>query len=322
LIRSLTIGVAATLLFGCTGQSSDGSADNGTSAAVAQNVKAPAFDTDSAFALLKKQVAFGPRVPGTPGHEAQLAWMLEYLRARADSVTTQTITKNNAGKPVPQMTNVFARFNPAAQQRVLLLAHWDTRPKAIMDRVAANRSKPIPGANDGASGVAVLLVLADMFKNHPPPIGVDLLFTDGEDWEEGDMYIGATYFAANLPSGYAPLYGVLIDMIADQNPVFPIEQYSQDDAPEVVDRVWRAAADLGLSDIFPRTLGPAVGDDHGPLNAAGIHTIDIIDGEFGAPVSGTFGEYWHTMQDDVSHTSPKGLDAVGRVLAHLVYNGG
>jgi Zn-dependent M28 family amino/carboxypeptidase len=220
------------------------------------------------------------------------------------------------------MANVVARFNPGASQRVLFLAHWDTRPAAEHDPVPANRNKPIPGANDGASGVAVLMILADMFKKNPPPIGVDLLFTDGEDWEEGDMYIGAKHFAGNLPPGYAPLYGVLIDMIADQDPVFLIEDTSQREAPEVVDRVWRAAADLGLSDIFPRRMGGGVSDDHDALIAAGIRTIDVIDGQYGAPVPNTFGEYWHTTNDTVEHTSPKGLDAVGRVLAYLVYSGG
>ena len=293
-----------------------------SSTASAQNVKVPVFNADSAFAMLRQQVAFGPRVPGTPGHAAQLAWMQEYLRPRADSVFTQPISHKGAdGKTIP-MANVVARFNTGAAQRVLFVAHWDTRPTADRDPVPANRNKPIPGANDGASGVAVLMILADMFKNNPPPIGVDLLFTDGEDWEQGDMYIGAKHFAANLPAGYAPLYGVLIDMIADENPIYPIEGSSQDAAPEVVDRVYRAAESLGLAALFPRRLGGYVEDDHVALNAAGIRTINIIDGEYGAPLAGTFGAYWHTMQDTIEHTSKTGLDAVGRVLAFLVYSGG
>jgi hypothetical protein len=272
--------------------------------------------------LLKRQVAFGPRVPGTAGHDAQLAWMEQYLRARADSVTIQHIQhRGDKGQNIP-MANVVASFNPKATQRILLLTHWDTRPAADKDPNPANQKKPIPGANDGASGVGVLMILADMMKKQPPTIGVDLLFTDGEDWEQGDMYIGAKHFAATKPDSYKPMYGILIDMIGDQNPVFPIEPTSNGAAPEVVDRVYRAAASIGLGNFFPNRIGPGVSDDHEPLIAAGIHTIDIIDGEYGAPLDGTFGEYWHTMNDDVAHTSPTGLGAVGKLLAYLIYNGG
>ncbi len=315
----LYVALSAVVIAGC----SDAPPVNHASAATTSDeVDVPAFDADSAFALLKRQVAFGPRVPGTKGHAAQLAWMQEYLRSRADTVIVQRIRHPVDGEIVP-MANVFARFNPAATQRILLLAHWDTRPTADKDPVATNLDKPIPGANDGASGVAVLMILADMFGKQPPPIGVDLLFTDGEDWEQGDMYIGAKHFAANLIPGYKPLYGVLIDMVGDQDPVFPIEASSQQYAPEVVERVWRTAEKLGLSRHFPRRMGGGVSDDHDALNAAGIRTINVIDPEYGTPVPpGTFGLYWHTMGDSVEHTSPVGLSAVGRVLAHLAYSGG
>jgi Zn-dependent M28 family amino/carboxypeptidase len=324
-MRPIAAALSAAMLFGCSDQKQTPNATAQTpDAATASmpDVNAPAFNADSAFALLKRQVAFGPRVPGTAGHAAQLAWMQGYLAARADTVITQHIAHTGEhGQQIP-MANVIARFNPGAAQRVLLITHWDTRPTADKDPVESNRSKPILGANDGASGVAVLMMLADMFRNQPPPIGVDLLFTDGEDWEQGDMYIGAKYFAANPLPDYRPLYGVLIDMIGDQNPVFPVEANSQSYAPEVVDRVWRAAEHLGLSAVFPRRMGMAVGDDHDAINAGGIRTIDIIDGEYGAPIPGTFGQYWHTLSDTVEQTSPKGLDAVGRVLAYLVYAGG
>jgi hypothetical protein len=319
-MRTLLAGLLATFALACSDQKPG---QDALSATPLPDVEVPAFNADSAYALLRRQVEFGPRVPGTPGHAAQLKWMQEYLEPRADTVIIQHISHTDEDGATIPMANVFARFNPDAPQRVLLLAPWDTRPTADEDPVLANRSKPIPGANDGASGVAVLLMLADMFKNNPPPIGVDLLFTDGEDWEQGDMYIGAKHFAANQPEGYPPLYGVLIDMVGDRNPIFPVEGSSQGYAPEVVDRVWSAAEKLGLSGIFPRRLGQYVSDDHDALNAAGIRTIDIIDGEYGAPAPpGTFGLYWHTLQDDVQHTAPTGLDAVGRVLAYLVYSGG
>src|SRR5690606_7161869 len=183
-------------------------------------VEAPPFDGQAAFALLERQVEFGPRVPGSPGHAAQLAWMEEYLRERADTVILQHFDHRAKRGGTIRMTNVFARFRPELPDRVLFLAHWDTRPTADNDPDPSRRNEPILGANDGASGVAVLLQLADVLSRHSPPIGVDLLFTDGEDFGPDEMYLGATYFAANpVPGpGYRPLYGVLVDMVGDRNP--------------------------------------------------------------------------------------------------------
>jgi glutaminyl-peptide cyclotransferase len=277
----------------------------------------PRYNADSAFALLRRQVEFGPRVPGMPGHAAQLAWMTEFLRERAANVTTQPFTHTASDGAVLLLTNVFARFRPELPTRVLLVAHWDTRPTADMDEDRPN--EPIPGANDGASGVAVLLELANVFARHPPPIGVDILLVDGEDYGPGedDMYLGAKYFAANQPQGYMPLYGILVDMVGDLTPSFPVEGNSQRLAPEVVDRVWYVADQIGLGHMFPRRVGSWVTDDHIPLNQAGIRTINIIDFDYGPGNS-----YWHTHQDRVENTGPAGLGAVGRVIATLIYSGG
>ncbi|HEX7050158.1 MAG TPA: M28 family peptidase [Longimicrobiales bacterium] len=273
----------------------------------------PGFQDSSAYALLERQVAFGPRVPGSPGHQAQLEWMTAYLRERADTVVLQPFTHTTSDGDTVRLTNVFARFQPDTSARVLLITHWDTRPIADQDPDADRRNQPIPGANDGASGTAVLMELADVFSRHSPPIGVDLLFTDGEDYAPGEMYLGAKYFAANLPAGYRPLYGVLVDMVGDRNPAFPVEPYSNQYAPEVVARVWRLAEDLDLGRFFPKRSGIAALDDHIPLNEAGIRTIDIIDFDY---------RQWHTVEDDVENTAPHGLEAVGTVLAELVYRGG
>lgn len=278
-------------------------------------VDRPDFRAERAFELLEQQVAFGPRVPGTEGHRRQLEWMVEYLRERADTVILQPFTHVTSAGERLELTNVFARFHPEARERVLLLAHWDTRPMADQDPNPANRERPVPGANDGASGVAVLLELADHFHRQPPPIGVDLLLTDGEDYgpEIEDMLLGARYFAANLPAGFRPLYGVLLDMVANRNPRFPIEGYSAQYAPEVARRVWAVAEQLGYGDIFVNTVGQSISDDHIPLNQAGIRTINIID--FNYP-------YWHTVQDVPENTSAETLRIVGEVVAELVYRGG
>lgn len=279
----------------------------------------PDFDGAAAHKLVEQQVSFGPRVPGTEGHARQLAWMEEYLSQRADTLIVQNFTHQTEGGKTLELTNLFARFRPELPDRVLYLAHWDTRPTADQDPDTALQDQPILGANDGASGTAVLLQLADVLSRHSPPIGVDLLFVDGEDYgpRGRDMYLGSTYFAANLLPGYRPLYGVLVDMVGDRDPVFPIEAYSQQYAPEVVQRVWRVADELGYGRIFRRSPGFAIEDDHIPLNRAGIRTINIIDFDYGPG-----NRYWHTHQDILQNTGPKGLEAVGRVLTTLVFRGG
>jgi glutaminyl-peptide cyclotransferase len=303
-------------LLGCPGSAQDNGAsasDNGVSSG-------PPFSGDSAFAYVQKQVSFGPRVTGMPGHKAQVDWMLELLRARADTLIRQDFahTHTRSGKAL-SMTNLFARFNVNAPQRILLVAHWDTRPTADNEDDEEKRQQPIQGANDGASGTAVLLHLADILKKNPPPIGVDLLFVDGEDYgpDGSDMYLGATYFAANLPRGYKPLYGILLDMIGDHHPVYAIEGNSQDYAPEVVERVWKLAESLNYSNHFSRRSIGGITDDHLPLNRAGIRTIDIIDFDYGPSNA-----YWHTQQDVLANTSPRGLGVVGHVLTELIFRGG
>lgn len=282
----------------------------------------PAFDADSAHALLRRQVEFGPRVPGTPGHAAQLQWMVDYLRERADTVIVQSFDQPIDGREPIRLHNVFARFNPSNPTRVLLAAHWDTRPVSDQEDDEAKQQLPILGANDGASGVAVLLMLADMFAGQAPPIGVDILLTDGEDFatRPGDydnMYLGAKYFAANQPAGYPPLYGILVDLVGDTNPRFEMEGFSMQYAPEVVQRVWRMAEGIGYGNIFVRRGGSAIMDDHVPLNQGGIRTIDIIDMDYGPNNA-----YWHTQKDVLENTSSRGLAAVGEVVAALIYRGG
>lgn len=281
-------------------------------------ITAPDFDAAAAFTLLETQVGFGPRVAGMPGHAAQLAWMVDWLAERADTLIEQPFKHTTVDGAELRMTNLFARFRPDARERILLVAHWDTRSIAENDTDPERRSQPIPGANDGASGTALLLHMADLLARQPPPIGVDILLVDGEDYAPGEMYLGAKHFAAEpAVTGYAPLYGVLVDMIADRDPVYPVEGYSAHYAPEVVRRVYALAAHLGYGDMFPLVQGRTIDDDHVPLNEAGIRTIDIIDFDFG-PAN----VHWHTHGDDLGAVSVRGLEAVGTVLTELVYRGG
>jgi hypothetical protein len=278
--------------------------------------QSPGFDAARAFGYLERQVAFGPRIPGSAGHRRQLEWMRELLRSRADTLIEQRFTHRTArGERLP-LTNLWARFRPELAERVLLVAHWDTRPYAERSLDPADRALPVPGANDGASGTALLLELATLLAARPPPLGGDLLFVDGEDYGPAadDMLLGAKHFAANLPAGYAPRFAVVLDMVADRSPRFPVEGYSAELAPEVVRRVWETAAALGHGDVFVAEVAEPIADDHLPLNEAGIPAVVVIDLEYGPG-----NRYWHTLDDVPARTSARTLGLVAEVVVALVY---
>ena len=280
--------------------------------------RAREFGGTRAFGYLEQQMQFGPRIPGTAGHERAGDWILQRLRATADTVVVQEIAFKTRTHQILRLRNFFARFRPAAAERVLFLAHWDTRPHADQSQNLGQQRLPVPGANDGASGVAVLLGVADALKAKPPALGVDLLFTDGEDygtswsvWEAdtSDVLIGSRYFAAHQPPGYQPLFAVLFDMVADKDQQFYYEGNSQAFAPEVVDRVWRTATDLGYGRTFLPGVKPTLTDDHVALQKAGIHAIDVVDFDY---------PYWHTTDDTIDKVSAASLQVVGDVAVALV----
>jgi Zn-dependent M28 family amino/carboxypeptidase len=244
------------------------------------------------------------------------------MRQRADTVIEQRFTHRTLdGRELP-LRNILARFRPAATQRILYLTHWDTRPMADDDPVLGNRATPIPGANDGAAGVGLLVALGDALKKTAPNIGVDLLFVDGEDYGRSfdppytDVLLGSRYFAEHLPSpDYRPIFGVLWDMIADKDLNILQEQKSVTSAPEVVSRLWGKAADLGYSRYFISRVGQDVTDDHVPLINKGLRVIDVVDIDYG-PL-GSDGvpnpSYHHTLQDTIDKISKKSLQVVGDV---------
>jgi peptidase M28-like protein len=288
-----------------------------------------AFSGEQALAYARTQVDFGPRVPGTDGHRRTGDWIVAQMRARADTVVEQRWTHvSQRGDSLP-MRNILARFRPAMDQRVLYVAHWDTRPVADQDRNLGARQMPIPGANDGASGVALLIALGDVLKKTPPSVGVDLLFVDGEDYgsfadpSSPDVLIGARYFAEHLPSpDYRPLFGVLWDMIGDRDLNIYQEQNSVQAAPEVVQRVWQTAQDLDYEDYFIPEVIEAITDDHVPLIKKGLRVIDVIDIDYGPPIenggSRPAATYHHTMQDTIDKISARSLQIVGDVATTLV----
>ncbi|HLT48149.1 MAG TPA: M28 family peptidase [Rubricoccaceae bacterium] len=286
----------------------------------------PDFSGERALALVEEQVAFGPRVPGTEGHAAMLAWLQAELRPLADAVRPHPFTHTDAhdSTRVWEGTNVIASFNlrPEGGRRVMLAAHWDTRPVADQDPDPAKRTEPVPGANDGASGVAVLLEMARILAAHPPEVGVDLVFFDMEDLGDdvppgtdsaaaNPFAIGSEAFAAANPR-YRPEYGVLLDMVCDRDLRIPQEAYSRINAPEVVARVWEAAGRAGAAAFLDEPGGPVV-DDHVAFLRRGIPVVDLIHYPFPAT--------WHTTADVPAACSAGSLEQVGQTLVELLYGG-
>lgn len=273
------------------------------------------FDGKSAYDLLVKQCAFGPRVPATPAHDSCRTFLLAELNKYADRVAEQTFEENLATlQKEVKLTNLIASFNLQATQRILLCAHWDSRPWADEDADTSKHRQPVLGANDGASGVAVLLEVAKTLKSSPPPVGVDIIFFDGEDAGisgQNDTYLaGSRYFARNKDVRFNPMMGILLDMVGDADLQIYKEEYSVNYASSVVDRVWGLAARLGITEFIPR-IEHAVIDDHVPLLNAGIPVIDLIDFDYA---------HWHTSSDTPDKCSPASLEKVGRVVLAAVYN--
>ena len=292
-----------------------GGGDSGGSTLTVR-VERPAFDGDRAFRDLERQVAFGPRVPGSVGHTQQLEWLETELRALADTVFLDPFEHVTGEGHELELTNVIARFGPADGSRLLLLTHWDTRPKADQSLEQSDRDRPVAGANDGASGTAILLELARMFNEQPPDGGVELLFSDGEDYgpSTDDMFLGARHYVARIGSENPPAFGILLDMVGDADPSFPVEAYSMEDAGQVVQRVWGIAADLGYRRFFPMDRTVRVVDDHVQFNEVGIPVANVIDFDYGPG-----NRFWHTPRDVVENTSAQTLLMVGDVVAEVVY---
>lgn len=304
------------VLLGCKGDAKEGSAAQAsTRNAAATKLPPTGFDGSSAFSYAKTQFEFGPRVPGTPAAKKAGDWIIQQMRARADTVIVQSFTHTTAdGKKLP-LRNIIARFRPQATERVLYVTHWDSRPISESATDPAEQKLPVPGANDGASGVGMFIALADVLKRQPPLYGVDLLFTDGEDYgqfgpPEVDVLLGSKYFAAHPPStNYRPVFGVLWDMIGDKDLRIPYEMNSFQQAPDVVSRVWQTAADMGYGDVFVQESGGLINDDHIPLLNAGMKVIDVIDLTYPAH---------HTPYDTMDKISARSLATVGDVAAALV----
>jgi len=279
----------------------------------------PEFSGDRSYSYLEKQCSFGPRNPGSDGYNACMKYLIDKLNSSADTVWTQPFTYHDQYRNnFYNLKNIIARFNPDAEMQILLGAHWDTRPWADQEKNEENKKIPIIGANDGASGVAVLLELAGIISKNPPSVGVTLVLFDGEDLGiagEGESYAqGSLFFSKNLPIP-KPDHAIILDMIGDASLHLPIERFSYRTAPRLTLGLWKLAKRLHLT-AFDQSLGYSIYDDHVPLNKfAGISAVDIIDFNYPDPYT----NYWHTLQDISEHCSPSSLEQVGTLLVHHIY---
>ena len=299
------------------------------------NPVGPSFNADSAYAFTKAQCDFGPRDMNSRGHDLCGEWIVSKFKEYGCKVTTQTAMLAGYDGTKLRSRNIMASINPEATTRILLCAHWDSRPWADNDPDSANWRKPILAANDAASGVAVMLELARIIgkskdeKAFNKQLGIDFVCFDAEDWgtpqwadvaDNADSWaLGAQYWSKNLPQGYEARYGILLDMVGGVGAKFYREGMSMQYAPEIVKKVWRAAREVGFGSYFPKEDGGVITDDHVPVNQfAKIPTIDIIP-YYADCQQSSFGPTWHTLADNMENIDKNTLKAVGKTLVQVIY---
>lgn len=294
-----------------------------------KDIVVPVFNEDSAYAYLVRQVSFGPRVPETEAHAKCAEWLIDFFNEMADTVYVQNFRSRIFNGKGIDGKNIIASFNPQAKKRIILASHWDSRPFADHDPDSTNWNTPIDGANDGASGVAIIMETARILKANPLEFGIDMILFDLEDYgapqymnvmDNDDWALGSQYWSKNNHvSNYRAYFGILLDMVGAPNPNFPKEYYSQQYASWVINNVWKTAEELGYGEYFSNETGNPINDDHIYMNNYGhIPTIDIIHLENDSENS-TFYPYWHTLEDNMEHIDVRTLKMVGTVVLHVIY---
>ena len=289
----------------------------------------PDFNADSAYIYLQEQCDFGPRTMNSVAHDKCEKWIIQKFEQYGCKVTTQKATLNGYDGTPLRSTNIMASYNPEATTRIMFCAHWDCRPWADNDPDSTNWHKPIVAANDAASGVGVMIELARILKGSGLELGVDFICFDAEDygtpqWFEGEdpgdtWALGAQYFASNLPEGYAPRYGILLDMVGGVGAKFYREGMSMQYAPAIVKKVWNAARQVGYGSYFPKADGGMITDDHIPVNqTANIPCIDVIP-YYPDCAQSSFGPTWHTIADNMDNIDKNTLKAVGQTMVQVLF---
>lgn len=296
-----------------------------------RTIAVPDFNADSAYAFIARQLSFGPRVPGSDAHSECALWLENKMKTYTNTLEVQSFKARAYNGKILRGKNIIASFNPENNKRILLCAHWDSRPYADHDPDKNNRNIPIDGANDGASGVGVLIEMARNFNRQLPGIGVDIIFFDLEDYgppEDDQSYGGEDHwglgsqFWSNNPhkTNYRARYGILLDMVGVKDATFLQEGYSMMYAPSKVKKVWNVAAGMGYDDYFVDKPGGYITDDHYYVNKIiNIPTINIIHLDNNS-INGSFFEHWHTINDNIDHIDKTTLNVVGRVVMQVVYH--
>lgn len=294
-----------------------------------KSITSPVFQGDSAFAFIREQLEFGPRVPNSKAHQACGDYLVNTLQNFGWKVTEQRFQVNNYKGEKLNARNIIGAYRPELKKRILLSSHWDSRPWA--DQEEGNSNKAVPAANDGASGVGVLLEIARILHTVPDSLnlGVDIILFDVEDSgnssESSDEYggycLGSLYWSQHKHiEGYSAYFGVLLDMVGAQNATFPKEGISRQYAGEVVKKIWSTASRLGYDRYFINVDGPAITDDHLPVNKhAKIPMVDIVHLQVNNREH-TFFEHWHTTHDGLDKIDPETLKAVGQTVLQVLYD--
>lgn len=291
---------------------------------------APEFNADSAYQYVANQVAYGPRVPNTAMHKACGDYLANQLALFGAQVKEQEMNLIAYDKTVLEAKNIIGIYNAEAKKRVLLFAHWDSRPYADHDADPANHKKAILGADDGGSGVGVLLEIARQIGLNSPEVGIDIIFFDAEDYGIPEFYegdykqdtwcLGSQFWAKNPHTpNYKANYGILLDMVGSKNAAFYKEQISMRYAPNIVDKIWNTARNLGYGKYFINAIGAAVTDDHVyVIGGRNIPCVDIINNDPDSETS--FAAYWHTVNDTMQNIDKETLKAVGQTVLEVIYN--
>lgn len=324
------VGVLSALFFACSGSK----VSNSKSVDLAEDnasVAVPRFNADSAYRFIEKQVSFGPRVPNTKEHKECGLYLEDKLKAYGATVVTQEVDLVAYDGTLLKAKNIIASYQPELKKRVALFAHWDTRPWSDNDPDEKNHRTPVLGANDGASGVGVLLEIARLLQQTPTTIGIDIIFFDAEDYgvpqfdttSRGDTEkswgLGSQYWAKNLHTpNYNARFGILLDMVGDKDALFYYERYSQKFAKNINKKVWNKAHELGFQRYFIKEEGGYITDDHLFVNEiARIPTIDIIHNNI---YDSGFAKSWHTVNDTMENIERNTLHAVGQTVLAVIYN--
>lgn len=329
LFKYIGLGVFSLALVAC---GSDGKQENITQSTKDSQktvVQPPQFNADSAYSYVEAQVAFGPRVPNTPAHQKAQRYLENFMRQHTEHVILQPLRLQAYDGTILNGNNIIAQFQPEKAKRVLLAAHWDSRPFADQETDAKHHHSPIDGANDGASGVAVLMELARIMNQKAPNVGVDIVFFDLEDYgvpefedysDNESWAMGSRYWANNpVPEAYTANFGILLDMVGGKNLEFRVEAYSKYYAPSIVKKVWFKAQDIGYGSVFSFEDGGVVMDDHIAVNEVmGIPMIDII--QYDASTTSSFFPHWHTLGDNIDNIEKSSLKIIGETVTHIIYN--